>query len=99
MRSGKRSKKGIESIQADEASTLPYLLELLLVKNGGIDQTPMSPEMRKARTLDALTRIVLKGSELRPLIMAIEDLHWIDKSSEESLKCSFWRAYLVQGYC
>ncbi|GAG39653.1 unnamed protein product, partial [marine sediment metagenome] len=31
-------------------------------------------------------RIVLKGSELRPLIMAIEDLHWSDKSSEESLK-------------
>jgi tetratricopeptide (TPR) repeat protein len=77
-------KKGIESIQADEASTLPYLLELLLVKNGGIDQTPMSPGIRKARTLDALTRIVLKGSEVRPFIMAIEDLHWVDKSSEES---------------
>jgi class 3 adenylate cyclase len=77
-------KKGLESIQADEASTLPYLLELLLVKNGGIDQTHMSPEMRKARTLEALTRIVLNGSEIRPLIMAIEDLHWVDKSSEES---------------
>ena len=42
--------------------------------------------MRKARTLDALTRIVLKGSEIRPFIMAIEDLHWVDKSSEESFK-------------
>jgi len=79
-------KKGLEEIQADEASTLPYLLELLLVKNGGIDQTPLSPEIRKARTLDTLTRIVLKGSEIRPFIMAIEDLHWIDESSEESLK-------------
>jgi len=29
---------------------------------------------------------VLKGSEIRPLIMAIEDLHWIDKSSEDSFK-------------
>ena len=29
---------------------------------------------------------MLKGSEIRPLIMAIEDLHWIDKSSEDSFK-------------
>jgi tetratricopeptide (TPR) repeat protein len=79
-------KKGIKIIQAEEASTLPYLLELLLVKNGGVDEIPMNPEMRKARTLDALIRIVLKGSEIRPLIMAIEDLHWIDKSSEESFR-------------
>jgi len=29
---------------------------------------------------------VLKASEVRPLIMAFEDLHWIDKSSEERFK-------------
>jgi tetratricopeptide (TPR) repeat protein len=46
----------------------------------------MSPEMRKKRIIEALIRIVLKGMEIRPLIMAIEDLHWIDTSSEESLK-------------
>jgi len=46
----------------------------------------MSPEAKKARILDALKQIVLKGSQIRPLIMAIEDPHWIDKSSEESLK-------------
>jgi len=33
-----------------------------------------------------LKRIVLGGSQTRPLIMAIEDLHWIDKSSEDSFK-------------
>jgi len=69
-----------------EAFTLPYLLELLSVKESGIDKIPMSPEERKVRITDALNRIVLRGSELRPLIMAIEDLHWSDKSSEESLK-------------
>jgi len=37
---------------------------------------------RKDRIIEALNRIVLQGSEIRPLIMAIEDLHWIDKSSE-----------------
>ncbi len=79
-------KKGLKILGADEASTLPYLLELLAVKDSGIDKIPMSPELRKDRIIEALNRIVLKGSEIRPLIMAIEDLHWIDKSSEERLK-------------
>jgi class 3 adenylate cyclase/tetratricopeptide (TPR) repeat protein len=82
-------KTGLRIIGADEVSTLPYLLELLSVKDSGIDTIPMSPEGRKDRILEALKRIVLKGSEIRPLIMAIEDLHWIDKGSEDSLKDLF----------
>jgi tetratricopeptide (TPR) repeat protein len=70
----------------DEASTLPYLLELLAVKDSGIDKSPMSPEERKNRILEAIKRINIKGSEIRPLIAAFEDLHWIDKSSEDHLK-------------
>jgi len=78
--------KGLKILGADEASTLPYLLELLSVKDSGIDKIPMSPEARKDRIIEALKRIVLKGSEIRPLITAFEDLHWIDKSSEDHLK-------------
>jgi predicted ATPase len=46
----------------------------------------MSPEGKKDKTIETLKRIVLKGSEIRPLVMAIEDLHWIDKTSEDVLK-------------
>jgi class 3 adenylate cyclase/tetratricopeptide (TPR) repeat protein len=79
-------KKGLKMLGADEASTLPYLLELLAVKESGIDKIPMIPEEKKNRIIEALKRIVLKGSEIRPLIIAFEDLHWIDKSSEDQLK-------------
>jgi len=82
----KKVKRQLKELGVDKASTLPYLLELLSVKDSGIDKIPMSPEERKVRITDALNRIVLRGSELRPLIMAFEDLHWSDKSSEESLK-------------
>jgi len=82
----KKVNKQLKVLGADEASTLPYLLELLSVKESGINKIPMSPEGRKDRIMEALKRIVLKGSEIRPLIMAIEDLHWIDKSSEDSFK-------------
>jgi tetratricopeptide (TPR) repeat protein len=79
-------KSGLKILGLDEASTLPYFLELLSVRDSGIDKIMMSPEGRKDQINEALKRIVLKGSEIRPLVMAFEDLHWADDSSEEVLK-------------
>jgi predicted ATPase/class 3 adenylate cyclase len=79
-------KKNLKILGADEASTLPYLLELFSVKESGIEKTALSPEARKDRLIEAINRISLKGSEIRPLILAYEDLHWADKSSEDVLK-------------
>ncbi|UCG82920.1 MAG: AAA family ATPase [Dehalococcoidia bacterium] len=79
-------KRGLKEMGTDEASTLPFILELMSVKDSGIDPLGLSPEARKDRTLEALRRIVLKGSEMRPLVLAIEDLHWVDRSSEDTLK-------------
>jgi len=81
--------RGLKVIQADEALTLPYLMELLSVKDSGIDEISIAPEEKKLRFMEALRRITLKGSEIRPVIMAIEDLHWIDKISEEVFKYLF----------
>jgi class 3 adenylate cyclase len=79
-------KQSLKATGADEATTLPYLLELLSVKESGLDKIPLSPEAKKDRMMEALKRIPLKASEIRPLILAYEDLHWIDKSSEDHLK-------------
>jgi class 3 adenylate cyclase len=81
-----RVKKGLKLLGVDEELTLPYLLKLLSVKDSGVEKISMSPEAMKDRIIEAVKRISLKGSELRPQIVAIEDLHWIDKSSEECLK-------------
>jgi len=96
-------KEGLKLLGADEANTLPYLLELLSVKDSGIDNISMSPEARKDRILEAVKRIILKGAELRPLIMVIEDLHWTDRSTEDTLK--YWldtisgaRVFLIFTY-
>jgi class 3 adenylate cyclase/tetratricopeptide (TPR) repeat protein len=79
-------KKGLKILDVDESLTLPYFLELLSVKDSGIDKIMMSPEGKKDRITEAFKQIVLKGSEIRPLILAYEDLHWADKSSEDVLK-------------
>jgi class 3 adenylate cyclase/tetratricopeptide (TPR) repeat protein len=65
---------------------VPYLLELLALENGFEIVTAADPEIKRRKTLEALRDLVLCGSQIRPLVMAIEDLHWVDKTSEETLK-------------
>ncbi|MBW1767961.1 MAG: AAA family ATPase, partial [Deltaproteobacteria bacterium] len=95
--------KGLNILGVDEASTLPYLLELLSVKDSGIDTISLSPEARKERIIEALIRIIIMASQIRPLIMAIEDLHWADRSSEGAFKTLLEnitgaRVYLIFAY-
>ena len=78
--------KGLKILGANEASTLPYFLELFSVEKTGIEKIALSPEAKKDRITEAIKIIALKGSEIRPLIMAFEDLHWMDNSSEEVFK-------------
>jgi tetratricopeptide (TPR) repeat protein len=46
----------------------------------------MSPDAKKERIMEVIKLFTLKGSKIRPVITAYEDLHWADKSSEEVLR-------------
>ncbi len=63
----------------------PVLLHLLGLEGETNPLTALSPEVRKARILTAFTQMCLNGSRQLPLILEIEDLHWIDPSSDECL--------------
>jgi len=77
--------KGLEALGIEAAGALPCLLELLSVKDSGIDQEIMGPEAKRERINDTLSRMVINAARLRPMVLAIEDLHWIDASSEEAV--------------
>ena len=76
----------LQTLAVDEAATQPYLLEMMSVKDSGIDAIPMSTEAKRDRTMDALKQVILQYAAMRPLILAIEDLHLIDQSSEQLLE-------------
>jgi class 3 adenylate cyclase/tetratricopeptide (TPR) repeat protein len=76
-------RRGLRLLKISDTPTLPYLLELLSVKGDDIDTIFMGPAEKKDQIAAALKRITINGSAMRPLIIAVEDLHWIDKSSEE----------------
>jgi class 3 adenylate cyclase/tetratricopeptide (TPR) repeat protein len=77
---------GLNSLQITEADSLSFILDLLSVQDSGINKYAMSPEAKRDRIIKTLVRIILKRSETKPLIIAIEDLHWIDQSTENCLK-------------
>lgn len=77
--------KSLRDVQMDAQEWAPGLLHLLGVHEGAHAFGLLSPETRKARTMAALTQLCLQGSRQRPLILEMEDLHWIDASSDEYL--------------
>ena len=71
----------------DEAlkSTLPALLTLLDVSVDDNVWERLDPAERRRRTLDALKRILLRESQIQPLLVVFEDLHWIDSETQAFL--------------
>ncbi len=62
-----------------------YLLQLLGVKTDADRLDALSPEAVQARTFETLRQLTLRASRRQPLALVVENLHWIDRASEEYL--------------
>lgn len=82
----RKVKNWLKATNADDPVTQACILELLSVNHTQNRDIIISKEEKKYRLIEALKKIVIKGSEIRPLVLAIEDLHWTDKSSESAFK-------------
>jgi class 3 adenylate cyclase/tetratricopeptide (TPR) repeat protein len=76
---------GVQALGTDLADSEPFLKYLLAVDPGDASVPAMDPQMRKARIFESLRALLIATAVLRPLVIAIEDLHWIDPLSEEFL--------------
>ncbi|MGH8066726.1 MAG: AAA family ATPase [Candidatus Entotheonellia bacterium] len=61
----------------------PYLLQLLDVPVEVEGLAMLSPEALRARTFAVLCQMILRSSRQQCVILAVEDLHWIDQTSED----------------
>jgi class 3 adenylate cyclase/tetratricopeptide (TPR) repeat protein/ribosomal protein L40E len=64
---------------------LPALLALLDVATNDEAWTRLDPPQRRHRTLDAVKRLLLRESQVQPVIAIFEDLHWIDGETQAML--------------
>jgi predicted ATPase len=82
-----RAKMTGQVLTLDETlqDTIPALLALL---DALLEDSPfltLDPPQRCQRTLDALKRLVLRESQVQPLLLVFEDLHWIDSETQALL--------------
>src|SRR5262245_39722359 len=64
---------------------VPYLRYLLSVDPGDAAVLTMDPKQRRGEIVDALRRLLVRASEVRPQVRVHEDCHWMDKATEETL--------------
>ena len=63
----------------------PYLLRLLDVPMEPDPLATLSRQAIRARTVEALVQMARQGARRQPLVLVVENLHWIDPSSQEVL--------------
>ena len=67
------------------APAVPALLALLDVPVDDASWQALDPLQRRQRTLDAVKSLLLRESEVQPLVVVFEDLHWIDGETQALL--------------
>ena len=65
--------------------TIPALLSLLDALPEDSPFRTLDPPQRRQRTLEALKRVLLRESQVQPLLLVCEDLHWIDSETQALL--------------
>jgi class 3 adenylate cyclase/pimeloyl-ACP methyl ester carboxylesterase len=77
---------GVQGLGEDLAWAAPLVRSLLSLHPDDADVAAMSPVQRRGRTAEALRDLLIRESQRQPVVLVIEDLHWIDPHSEEVLK-------------
>ena len=65
---------------------MPAVLALLEALPADSPFLALDPLQRRRRTLEALKRVLLRESQVQPLLLVFEDLHWIDTETQAAAR-------------
>lgn len=82
--------EGLQRLGLNPDELMPYLLRILL-GSAAEELAGLSPQALQARTFTVLRQVVLGAARSGMVILEVEDLHWIDQTSEDFL------TFLVEG--
>jgi len=69
----------------DIAWTVPFLRQLLSLEVGDERVRALDSASRRSELFRALRALMLRAAEAEPLVLVVEDVHWVDPASEEWL--------------
>ena len=78
-------KEKITQLDEKLKDILPPLHEILSLKVEDEEHLTLEPPQKREKAFEAIRNLLIRESQSKPLILAVEDLHWIDRTSEEFL--------------
>ena len=81
----KNMKEKVLQLHEKLQNALPPFQDLLSLKIEDEAYLKLEPQEKRERAFEALRDLFVRASRHKPLVLAVEDLHWIDKTSEEFL--------------
>lgn len=81
----KRVREKILNLDETLQGILSPIFDLLSLKVQDEKYLRLEPRVKREKLFEALRDLIVKGSQQRLLVIAVEDLHWIDKTTEEFL--------------
>ncbi len=75
----------VAGLGVDLGWTLPFVQQLLSLAVADDSVRALDSASRRSELFRALRSLTLRAAELEPLVVLIEDLHWVDPASEEYL--------------
>jgi class 3 adenylate cyclase/tetratricopeptide (TPR) repeat protein/ribosomal protein L40E len=81
----KKMKEKILQLDERLQGVLPPFEDLLSLKVEDEAYLNLEPKHKRVVVFEAIRDLLIRESQNRPLVLAVEDLHWIDKTSEEFL--------------
>jgi class 3 adenylate cyclase/tetratricopeptide (TPR) repeat protein len=81
----KKMEEKILDLDEKLKGVIPPFQSLLSLKVDDEGFSKLEPKEKREKTFEALRDLMLRVSQEKPLVLTVEDLHWIDKTSEEFL--------------
>ncbi len=83
--SQKKLKRRISELDERLMVMLPPLQDLLFLQVQDEAYLKLEPQKKREKAFEAMWSLIIRESQNRLVILALEDLHWIDRASEEFL--------------
>ena len=81
----RKVERAVLRLGEDLRSTLPYVRYLLSVDPGDPTLLRMDAQQRRGEIFEAVRRLTMRAAEVHPQVCVFEDLHWMDRGTEDYL--------------
>src|SRR5262249_21922568 len=82
---GGKIEQAIGEFGSELRASVPFLRAMLSLDPGDEAVAAMDPKLRRAGMFEAVRQFLLASATARPLIVMLEDVHWMDEATTEFL--------------